>query len=170
MKKLLNTNPILAISILAGILFCLNEHVPYVLNGKNPFIEGYSTVQLYIRFLVPLIFTIIGIIIASKKNTLIDFKSVIKVGLSISLIISLSYTLYMFLFIFSIEPETLELYKQGVISLNTPNTELSIEEISQKAEDSKNNLIITGILFTFASNLFIGFLTAVITAIFVRNK
>jgi|GEM_PF-6670559 len=170
MNKIFSRNPILIISIIAGITFCLNEHIPYVLENKNPFLKGYTNIQLYIRFLTPLVFTSLGIIVASKRNKIIDFKSIIKVGLSISLIISLTYTFYMFLFIFSIEPDTLETYKQGVISLNTPKSDLSIAEISQKAEDSKDNLIITGVLFTFASNLFIGFLTAVITAIFVRNK
>ncbi|MDO3693390.1 DUF4199 domain-containing protein [Wenyingzhuangia sp. chi5] len=170
MKNYIKTNPILFISIIAGFAFCLNEHIPYLLYNKNPFLAGYTNIQLYIRFVIPIIFTALGIIVGQKQKKFIDFKSIIKVGLSIALIISLTYTLYMLLFIFSIEPNTLEEYKQGVITLNTNTPNMSVNEINQKAEDSKNNLIITGVLFTFASNLFIGFITAVVTAIFVRNK
>lgn len=170
MKNLIKTNPILFISLVAGFIFCLNEHIPYLINNKNPFLEGYTNTQLYIRFITPLIFTVLGVIVASKTNHTFEFKTIVKVGLYIALIISLTYTVYMLLYIFSVEPNTLEEYKQGVINLNTPNSDLSTKEILEKAEDSKDNLIITGILFTFASNLFIGFLTAIITAIFVRNK
>ena len=81
------------------------------------------------------------------------------------------YIAYTLLFLYNIEPDTLSqfeaLNKKRLLATGLfENT----EDLINAVQLSKNAFLPGTILFSMSINLFIGFLTAVITAMFVRNK
>ncbi len=171
MNSFFSSKPILKFGIISGLLLVLNELILYYATNTNPFIGERTSLLSLIGLFIPALMVVIAIVFLKKNATIESFGQIVKPGLVIGFITALIFIGYTMLFIYSIEPDTLnqfdEVNKQRLLESGQLTKE---EDINAAVQLARNAFIPGTILFNIAINLFIGFLTAVITAIFVRNK
>ncbi|MGY6649995.1 DUF4199 domain-containing protein [Wenyingzhuangia sp. IMCC45574] len=171
MNSFFSTKPVLKFGLISGFLIVLNQLIIYAVTGNNPYLGEQTSIFSALGLLIPVAVIVFAIIYLSKHSSFESFGHVIKPGLVIGFLTAFVYIVYSLLFIYNIEPDTLakfeEMNRERLIASGTIDKEEDLKNAIQLA----NNAFIPGtILFSLAVNLFIGFLTAVITAIFVRNK
>ncbi|MGY5352624.1 DUF4199 domain-containing protein [Wenyingzhuangia sp. IMCC45533] len=171
MNSFFSTKPVLKFGIISGLLLVLNELILYYSTNTNPFIGERTSLLSLIGLFIPAIVVVFAVLFINKNANITSFGQIAKPGLVIGLITALIFIAYTLLFIYSIEPDTLskfdEINKQRLIESGQLTNKKDIDDAVQL---TRNAFIPGTILFNIAINLFIGFLTAVITAIFVRNK
>ena len=171
MNSFFSTKPVLKFGILSGLLLVLNEVIINTVTQTNPYIGERDSVFSLIGLIIPIVVIVIAINFLKKNSNIESFGQIVKPGLIIGLITALVYIAYTLLFIYSIEPDTLnqfdEINRQRLIANGQVK---SIKDIADAVQLSRNAFLPGTILFSIAVNLFIGFITAVVTAIFVRNK
>ncbi len=171
MNSFFNTKPILKFGIISGLLLVINELILYYATNTNPFIGERTSLFSLIGLLIPAVVVVFAILFLKKNAPIESFGQIVKPGLIIGFVTALIFIAYTLLFIYNIEPDTLtkfdEINKQRLITSGQLTNE---KDINDAVQLTRNAFIPGTILFNIAINLFIGFLTAVITAIFVRNK
>lgn len=171
MNSLFSTKPVLKFGILSGLLLVLNEVIIYYTTNTNPYIGERTSAFSFIGLFIPAAVVVFAIVYLKKHTTIASFGQIIKPGLVIGFITALVYIGYSLLFIYNIEPDTLdkfdEINRQRLLAYGQVKSD---EDIANAVQLSRNAFIPGTVLFSLAINLFIGFLTAIITAIFVRNK
>lgn len=171
MNSFFSSKPVLKFGLISGFLLVINELIIYTTTGTNPYISQRTSVFSLLGIIIPIITTVFAIIYLVKNTTIESFGQIIKPGLVIGFLTAFVYVTYSLLFIYSIEPDTLELFEKMNRERLLATGNFNNEEDLKNAVQLANNAFIPGtILFSLAVNLFIGFLTAIITAIFVRNK
>ncbi|ANW96708.1 hypothetical protein AXE80_10680 [Wenyingzhuangia fucanilytica] len=171
MNSFFSTKPVLKFGILSGLLLVLNEVIINTVTQTNPYIGERDSIFSLIGLIIPVVVIVFAIIFLKNNSTIESFGQIIKPGLIIGFITALVYIAYSLLFIYSIEPTTLAEFEQMnrerlIASGQFENS----EDLTNAVQLSKNAFLPGTILFSIAINLFIGFITAVVTAIFVRNK
>lgn len=171
MQSFLNTKPVLKLGIISGFLLVLNELIIYTTTQSNPFISQRTSSLAVLGLIIPAVAVVVSVIFLKKQNAINSFGEILKPGLMIGLITAIVYIAYTLLFIYSIEPETINQFEainreRLIASGNITNP----EDINNAVQLSRNAFLPSTILVSLAINLFIGFMTAIITAIFVRNK
>lgn len=171
MNSFFSTKPVLKFGIISGLLLVLNELILYYATNTNPFIGERTSLLSLIGLFIPAIVVVVAILFLTRNTSITSFGQIVKPGLVIGFITALIFIGYTLLFIYSIEPETLkqfdEINRQRLIASGQLTDE---KDINDAVQLTRNAFIPGTILFNIAINLFIGFLTAIITAIFVRNK
>ncbi len=171
MNSFFSTKPVLKFGIISGLLLVLNELILYYVTNTNPYIGERTSAFSFIGLLIPIVMVVVAISFLKKNTTIQGFGQIVKPGLIIGLLTAAVYIGYSLLFIYSIEPDTLikfeEMNKERLLATGQFQNPTDLNNAVQL---SKNAFLPGTILFSIAINLFIGFLTAVITAIFVRNK
>ncbi|MGY5355820.1 DUF4199 domain-containing protein [Wenyingzhuangia sp. IMCC45467] len=171
MNSFFSTKPVLKFGILSGLLLVLNEVIINTVTQTNPYIGERDSVFSLIGLIIPVIVIVFAIIFLKKNSNIESFGQIVKPGLIIGLITALVYIAYSLLFIYSIEPNTLAEFEQMNRERSIASGQFTNEEDLNNAIQLSRNAFLPGtILFSIAVNLFIGFITAVVTAIFVRNK
>ncbi|NIJ46463.1 hypothetical protein FHR24_002951 [Wenyingzhuangia heitensis] len=171
MNSFFSIKPVLKFGILSGLLLVLNEVIINTLTQTNPYIGERNSVFSLIGLIIPVVMVVIALNYLKKHATFTSFGQIIKPGLIIGLLTALVYIAYSLLFIYSIEPNTLAEFEQMNRERSIASGQFKNEEDLNNAIQLSRNAFLPGtILFSIAINLFIGFLSAVITAIFVRNK
>ncbi|NJB83977.1 DUF4199 domain-containing protein [Wenyingzhuangia aestuarii] len=171
MNSFFSTKPVLKFGAISGLLLVLNELILYYSTNTNPYIGERTSELSIIGLVIPVIMVVIAITFLKKNTNIESFGQIIKPGLIIGFLTALIYIAYTLLFVFSIEPDTLnqfdEINRQRLIASGNIT---DAKDIADAVQLTRNAFIPGTVLFSIAINLFIGFLTAVITAIFVRNK
>lgn len=171
MNSFFSTKPVLKFGILSGLLLVLNEVIINTITQTNPYIGERDSVFSFIGLLIPVIMVVVAISYINKHFSFESFGQIIKPGLIIGLLTAVVYIAYSLLFIYSIEPNTLAEFEQMNRERSIASGQFTNEEdLNNAIQLSKNAFLPGTILFSIAINLFIGFITAVVTAIFVRNK
>lgn len=171
MNSFFSTKPVLKFGVISGLLLVINELILYYSTDTNPYIGERTSLLSLIGLVIPVVMVVIAIVFLKKNTNIESFGQIIKPGLVIGFLTALVYIGYTLLFIYNIEPETLnqfdEVNSQRLIATGQFTDP---KDITNAVQLSRNAFIPGTILFSIAINLFIGFLTAIITAIFVRNK
>ena len=171
MLTFFNTKPVLKLGCISGLLLVLNELMIYASTNENPFIGERTSNFAIIGLIIPVVAVVLGILILKKQNQINSFASILKPGVMIGFITGLIYIAYFLLFTYSIEPDTLEKFE--IINkkrLIASGQIINSEDLKNAVQLSKNAFLPSTILFSLAINMFIGFITSIVTAIFVRNK
>lgn len=171
MNNFFSTKPVLKFGIISGLLLVINELILYYATNTNPYIGERTSALSLLGLLIPVVLVVIAILYLKKNGEFASFGQIIKPGLMIGLLTAVVYIAYTLLFIYNIEPDTLnkfdEINRERLIATGQVTNP---EDINNAVQLSRNAFVPGTILFSIAINLFIGFLTAIITAIFVRNK
>ena len=171
MNSFFNTKPSLKFGMLSGLLLVLNEVIINTTTQTNPYIGERDSIFSYIGLLIPVFVIAIAISFIQKHAAIEGFGQLIKFGLIIGLLTAAVYIAYSLLFIYSIEPSTLAEFEQMNRERSIASGQFKNEEDLNNAIQLSRNAFLPGtILFSIAINLFIGFVTSVITALFIRNK
>lgn len=171
MNSFFSTKPVIKFGIISGLLLVLNEVILYYSTHTNPYIGERTSALSLIGLVIPVIMVVIAITYLKKNTSIESFGQIIKPGLIIGLLTAVVYIAYTLLFIYNIEPDTLNKFDEVNRERLIANGQVTKpEDIANAVQLSRNAFIPGTILFSIAINLFIGFLTAIITAIFVRNK
>lgn len=171
MNSFFGTKPVIKFGILSGLLLVLNEVIINTVTQTNPYIGERDSIFSLIGLIIPVFVIIIAISFLKKNSSIESFGQIIKPGLIIGLLTAVIYIAYSLLFIYSIEPNTLAEFEQLNRERSIASGQFTNEEdLNNAIQLSKNAFLPGTILFSIAINLFIGFITAVVTAIFVRNK
>lgn len=171
MNSFFSTKPVLKFGTLSGLLLVLNEVIINTITQTNPYIGERDSVFSLIGLLIPVAVVVYAITFLKKHSTIASFGQIIKPGLMIGLLTAIVYIAYSMLFIYSIEPTTLAEFEQMNRERLVATGQFdNSEDLTNAVQLSKNAFLPGTILFSIAINIFIGFITAVVTAIFVRNK
>ncbi|MDO6738356.1 DUF4199 domain-containing protein [Wenyingzhuangia sp. 2_MG-2023] len=171
MNSFFSTKPVIKFGLISGFLLVLNELILYYATNTNPYIGERTSFFSLLGLLIPIILVVITLVYLKKHGTFNSFGEIIKPGLIVGFLTALVYIIYTLLFVYNIEPDTMAKFEQINRERLLASGQFDKTEDLNNAVQLANNAFLPGtILFSIAINLFIGFITAIITAIFVRNK
>ncbi|WP_010135237.1 DUF4199 domain-containing protein [Ochrovirga pacifica] len=171
MNSFFSSKPILKFGLISGFLIVLNELIIYATTGSNPYISERTSIFSALGLIIPIVVIMVAINYLKKHVGFTSFGQIIKPGLIIGALTAFVYIVYSLLFIYNIEPDTLTKFEAMNRERLVATGNFENPENLKNAIQLANNAFIPGtILFSLAVNLFIGFLAAVVTGIFVKNK
>lgn len=165
MKDFFSKQPILSFGSLLGLFIVAHS---LILNALNLQLKPSITASV-ISLVVTTGIIFLGVFTFKKQSDSFSIGNGLKIGISISVLGAIIYIAYMFLYIYSINPnfinESLEITKHTLLKKGLKPT-----EINKSLATTRNAFVPSMILSILIFNVFIGFIVSFISSLLLKSK